>query len=567
MRLGNGRWENTEFNSRLQPTKIGLGSGVSSQSLLKLEFSYGTTQNNGNVVSQTITVPGVTHPFAQAYTYDELNRVAIAEETQNSSQTWKQTFTYDRYGNRNFNTSGSNTTTLPSGFDPDIYNPTISTTNNRFSSGQGYSYDSSGNTTADAEGRTFVYDAENKQIEVIESSTTIGQYFYDGDGKRIKKYVPGGETTIFVYDATGKQISEYSTIVQSSSDAKITYTTNDHLGSPRINTDTTGQVISRHDYHPFGEEIARTGYGSDTIRKQFTGYERDGETGLDFAQSRMYGGGLGRFSTPDPYNVILEKERGEDDDERADILIGFISNPQRWNMYVYVVNNPLAFTDPDGQKPRTINVFLSTDVASSEQLKEWQDWATSAQKKDKELTINIYQISAANPRTVDAFIDSLKAKDTATIFMGHSAGRRDRVKIGILFDGAANVGSRSERGVTHSVDGVDIQNNVVAIFSCDFGNGFKNIASSNGAAFVSIIQGTLAGAHKTTTKTAVNASAFEFTKSIANGSWNVTTFGTTLDIARSRGQSGINANPHPDPNVNAGDYVHYRILQPPRKKK
>jgi len=27
-------------------------------------------------------------------------------------------------------------------------------------------FDSSGNTTADAEGRTFIYDAENKQVEV-----------------------------------------------------------------------------------------------------------------------------------------------------------------------------------------------------------------------------------------------------------------------------------------------------------------------------------------------------------------------------------------------------------------
>lgn len=43
------------------------------------------------------TVPGVAHPYIQAYTYDELNRLATAEETKNSSQEWKQTFVYDRY--------------------------------------------------------------------------------------------------------------------------------------------------------------------------------------------------------------------------------------------------------------------------------------------------------------------------------------------------------------------------------------------------------------------------------------------------------------------------------------
>src|SRR5690606_2526198 len=108
---------------------------------------------------------------------------------------------------------------------------------------------------------------------------------YDGDGKRVKKVVPGtGETTIFVYDASGKLIEEYSTNVAGPQDAKVAYLTNDHLGSPRIHTDRDGDVISRHDYHPFGEEITihatgqgrlpDLGYDPDMVRKQFTGYER-----------------------------------------------------------------------------------------------------------------------------------------------------------------------------------------------------------------------------------------------------------------------------------------------------
>ena len=62
--------------------------------------------------------------------------------------------------------------------------------------------------------------------------------------------VRSGETTVFVYDAAGKQIAEYSTIVAGAEDAKVNYLTNDHLGSPRINTDRNGAVIARHDYHP-----------------------------------------------------------------------------------------------------------------------------------------------------------------------------------------------------------------------------------------------------------------------------------------------------------------------------
>ncbi|MDI1241686.1 MAG: hypothetical protein PSX80_07170 [bacterium] len=104
MRLGNWKWENTAFNSRMQPTQIGLGNGVKSQNLLKLEYEYGATAsvNNGNVTKQTIIVPGVAQPFVQTYAYDELNRITNAEEIKNAVQQWEQTFTYDRFGNRKF---------------------------------------------------------------------------------------------------------------------------------------------------------------------------------------------------------------------------------------------------------------------------------------------------------------------------------------------------------------------------------------------------------------------------------------------------------------------------------
>ncbi|MEQ1922405.1 MAG: RHS repeat-associated core domain-containing protein [Pyrinomonadaceae bacterium] len=341
MQLGNGHWESTTFNSRLQPTQIALGTtGTSTLAydLLKLNYTYdnGTAStNNGNVMSQTITVPGLTHPFIQSYTYDELNRLKTATETNSSTQTWKQSFTFDRYGNRRFDESN---TTIPESFsNPAVSNPTISTANNRLTS-SGWAYDSSGNTTGDPNGDTFIYDGENKQVEVKNSSNvTIGKYWYDGEGKRVKKEVPGtSEVTIFVYDAAGKSIAEYSTVVETTN-AQVAYLTNDHLGSPRINTEANGTVTARHDYHSFGEEIYSTqrttglGYDLDTVRKQFTGYERDGETELDFAQARMYANKLGRFSVPDPENAG-----------------GRSNEPQTWNAYSYVVNNPLNLTDPTG---------------------------------------------------------------------------------------------------------------------------------------------------------------------------------------------------------------------------
>lgn len=160
-----------------------------------------------------------------------------------------------------------------------------------------------GNTTRDAQSRKFTYDGENKQtkVETVDSNgnviATLGEYFYDGDGKRVKKIVPStGETTIFIYDASGKLVAENSTLPSPAQ--TVSYLTSDHLGSPRINTDQNGSVTARHDYQPFGEEIQRTSYGADTNRKQFTGYEFDKETDLDFAQARMYRYSFGKFISP-----------------------------------------------------------------------------------------------------------------------------------------------------------------------------------------------------------------------------------------------------------------------------
>jgi len=338
MQLGNGKWESTQFNPRLQPTQIALGTVQNGTDNLKLNYTYnssGQNDNNGNVLSQTITVPtvGQTQGFTatQNYTYDSLNRLKSAQESIGGGQTWKQTFLYDRYGNRNFDTA--NTTTL--GTCPaNQCNPTVDTTNNRFTTGQGYTYDFSGNVKTDAEGRSFSFDGENKQTKVTSGGQTVGEYFYDGDGKRVKKYVPStGETTIFVYDASGKMVAEYSTVVATPTEAKVSYLTNDHLGSPRITTDANGAVTSRRDFMPFGEEVARTGYGTDSVRQKFTAYERDIESGFDFAQARYHSYTHGRFTSPDePF-----ADHWED-------------NLQTWNLYVYARNNPLNFVDPLGTR-------------------------------------------------------------------------------------------------------------------------------------------------------------------------------------------------------------------------
>ncbi len=376
MQLGNGKWESTTFNSRLQPTQIALGTTQGAKDKLDLAYEYsttGNTDNNGNVLKQTIKVnstPGQNNGFTavQNYTYDELNRLKTATETIGGNQSWKEAYTFDRFGNKNFDEANTTTLTKACGGSPLVMcdndrsreNPEIDPASNRIKELQpdgdqikDYEYDQAGNTTKDPDGRVFKYDGENKQMKVVQldsngnEASTIGEYFFDGDGKRVKKVVPStGETTIFHYDAGGKLIAEYSTIVETSN-PQVSYLTNDHLGSPRITTDKNGNVFSRRDFLPFGKELtvaettqrnADVGYAADSVRQKFTGYERDSETELDFAQARIHNYNHGRFTSPDDFL--------NDTDPAA---------PQSWNLYVYVRNGPLKYIDPTGE------YFVGTD--------------------------------------------------------------------------------------------------------------------------------------------------------------------------------------------------------------
>ncbi|HEV2704922.1 MAG TPA: RHS repeat-associated core domain-containing protein, partial [Pyrinomonadaceae bacterium] len=138
----------------------------------------------------------------------------------------------------------------------------------------------------------------------------------------------------------------------------INWLVSDHLGTPRMIVDKTGSLsgIKRHDYLPFGEELAagaggrsaEQGYIAEPIRQKFTQYERDAETGADYAQARYFSSTHGRFTSTDPlyfqFSMALD--------------------PQRFNLYAYGRNNPLKWTDPDGERVhlRGDTDWLTTNV-------------------------------------------------------------------------------------------------------------------------------------------------------------------------------------------------------------
>ncbi|MBL8192584.1 MAG: hypothetical protein JNM06_02090, partial [Blastocatellia bacterium] len=243
-----------------------------------------------------------------------------------------------------------------------------------------FSYDEAGNLTKDDLGNSYVYDAENRLTQVFNGDNSlVAEYFYDGNGWRVKK-IANGVTTRFIYDQSGRLLAEYIGEPVPSLDAptkehiygasgmlatveadKINYHTPDHLGSPRILTDGFGQVISRRDFLPFGEQLDASlgnrasvqGYipSADFIKQKFTGYFKDDESGLDFAQARHFNGALGRFMQPDEFTGGPE-EFYDFVVKAADnpTFYAILTDPQSLNKYQYAYNNPLLYVDPNGHQ-------------------------------------------------------------------------------------------------------------------------------------------------------------------------------------------------------------------------
>ena len=135
--------------------------------------------------------------------------------------------------------------------------------------------------------------------------------------------------------------------------SEIYYRTTDHLGSTRLVTDSGGDVKQRRDFFPFGENIpADSSHGGRNgvtdggvatynaslwVRQQFTGQQRDEETGLDYFEARDYQPCLARFLSIDPESAGANAEQ-----------------PQSWNAYSYTYNLPMSRKDPDGRDPECV---------------------------------------------------------------------------------------------------------------------------------------------------------------------------------------------------------------------
>jgi RHS repeat-associated protein len=311
----------------------------------------GSIPNNGNVTAiANNNDTGRTETFA----YDPLNRIqSAATQATLGADCWGQSFGIDALANlttMNSTQTGCSVGTL---------SVTASQTTNQLSTtSPPFGYDSAGNMTADATGKTYTFDAEDRINSA--SGMTGGPYCYtyDGNGMRVEKAngntcsSPTQVDTLYWRAITGDVLAETDTQgntkseyiyfagekiawwdgTQSQSALYFVYT--DALGTTKTITTASGTVCYDSEFTPYGQEINHTNNcsGTNSYNYKFTGYETDVETGLNYAFARYYNPRLGRFMSPDPVGYAV-----------ADT-----GDPQTWNAYAYVRNNPLRFIDPTG---------------------------------------------------------------------------------------------------------------------------------------------------------------------------------------------------------------------------
>jgi RHS repeat-associated protein len=313
--LNNGINETYDYSpDRLQLTSYQVKKGANT--LMSLSYSYvadrsrsgGVGTGNANT-GQLMDITGTINSQSrnESYNYDQVARLAQA-----SGFYSQRNYSYDRWGNRT-GVSGGNSQTVAIQQSGGAPTNRIATVN-----GIPYSHDPAGDVTNDGQ-HSYAYDAESRLVKVDDGST--GTYSYDSANRRVKK-VAGAFTTYYVWEGS-KVIAEYGNAPAGSGGTRFYHP---DLLSNRMITDSGGVVKGTMDNLPFGED---GGVAGESEKHRFTTYERDAENGSDYGVNRQFTQNTGRFMRPDPVQ-------------------GSISDPQTFNRYAYVRNDPVNLYDPLG---------------------------------------------------------------------------------------------------------------------------------------------------------------------------------------------------------------------------
>lgn len=117
---------------------------------------------------------------------------------------------------------------------------------------------------------------------------------------------------------------------------EITYYHSDLMGNVAAASDEGGNLLYRQRYAPYGKALMRTGQ-----KLGFRQHEYSEETYLIYMGARYMDPLVGRFIGPDPMSLFEAVE----------------GNPRMINRYSFANNNPMNYTDPDGNNPKILLDF------------------------------------------------------------------------------------------------------------------------------------------------------------------------------------------------------------------
>jgi RHS repeat-associated protein len=371
--FGNGLSQSWAYDNRGRPKAAAVGTTCSGGTCMgSTKYGYSVSYaGDGDILSATDTVNG-----QWAYTYDGFNRLLTSNcsaTCPDGQSTQGFSYGYDRYGNRWNQTVTAGSGPQPSFSFTGAQNGGVP--NNRI---DGDSYDAAGNLLNDGT-NSYTYDAENRIKSVNNGATT---YTYDAEGRRVAK-TTGASVTDFIYDREGHIILDTTpspadsplgelyvagmhlgTYVVNSAltDTIFYYDHSDWLGTERARTNPSGVACETIQSLPFGDGQGINSTCGDVSPMHFTGKERDTESGLDEFGARHFASTMGRFMQADPFTVTP----------------GRIVDPQQFNLYAYVRNNPLRHIDPTGML-----IDDSACKADKNCAEKWQQVQDTANQKDK----------------------------------------------------------------------------------------------------------------------------------------------------------------------------------------
>ncbi|WP_276156135.1 RHS repeat domain-containing protein, partial [Pseudomonas aeruginosa] len=277
------------------------------------------------------------------YQYDPLDRLTEERGVQGG-----RSYAYDAVGNRTQRSdnpaSGGTASSQDYQYAPD---------SNRLTAigAQAVTSDAAGNLTQDRAARKLAYDAQGRLQSVSLDGQQVAEYRYNALGQRIVKLTPESITT-YLYGPDGQLLGEAEhdgsgrklraqyylwldslplATIDADYDAQgkvgnptLLYLHGDHLDTPRLATDASGQIAWQWQSDAFGRGEALS-QGSTQVNLRFPGQYYDAESGLHYNYFRDYDPETGRYVESDPIG-----------------LAGGL------NTYVYVEGNPLAYVDEWG---------------------------------------------------------------------------------------------------------------------------------------------------------------------------------------------------------------------------